>query len=301
MKIKSLLLSIIASVSFLFIGSTQLSATIVEIQQMDQILPAVEENTLLLFNISEVVLDSSIDLGTSPWRKYVKNIAAKWNKAVNCNVHDELTLFAARNIPPKAVEEITPQIIANYQNQGLPVLAFTSRGRTEWYSTEVPGVDQLTEDLLHRLNVNFEASKLPAQWQNIKEGAFAPYFHHGIIYANHMDKGEFLKQLLTETGYMPAKIVFVDDKRDSLETVENALKDLGVPFVGFWYPRTAKDHRDFSPMIAHIQLQSLIFENRVLSNAEAAAIMKESYAGVDADKFFIDLLNRIDLENLNRI
>lgn len=284
----------------ILLGSSQLPATITEINNIEEILPAIETDSLLLFNIAEVVMDSSIELGISPWRKYVKNNAPMCFKPRLLNFHDELTLFVARNIPPKAVEDLTPQIIETYQKQGLPVFAFTSRGRTEWYTTQVEGVDQLTEDLMHKLGVHFEKSQLPVNWQNLEDSAFAPYFHHGIIYANHMGKGEFLKQLLQETGYVPAKIVFVDDKRDSLESVEKAMQEMGVPFAGFWYTRTANDHKKFSPMIAHIQLQSLIFENRMLSNEEATAIIQKSYQGIDPDTFFKDLLKRIDIVNLNR-
>lgn len=282
----------------IFLGNAQISATVTNINQIEQILPAIENDTLVLFNIAEVVMDSQTDLGTSAWRKYVRNKAPMCNKPLPYNIHDELTLLVARKVPSKAVETITPPLIEMLQRQGLPVLAFTSRGRTEWYTSEVQGVDQLTEDLMHELNVHFEASQLPTAFQDLENGPYSPYYHHGIIYANHMEKGEFLMQLLQDTGYLPAKIVFIDDKYDSLEGVEKVLQELGIPFEGFWYSRTTHDHKNFSPMIAHIQLQSLIFEDQILSNEEAARIVNERYSDVDADQFFYDLLQRIDFSTL---
>lgn len=275
-------------------GGSQTFATIQEIKQIESILPEIQDtDTLILFNIAEVIMDSPLDLGTSAWRKYIRARAPQH--------HDALTLFAARNIAAKAVEEATPQIIATCQNQGLPVLAFTSRGRTEWYTTEVEGVDQLTEDMLGQIQIDFNKTQLPEQWRYIENSVFSPYFHHGIIYANHMEKGDFLKQLLQETGYVPSKVVFVDDKRDSLEGVERALQELGIPFAGFWYTKTASDHKGFSAMISHVQLQSLVFDGILLSDEEAAKIVNESYQGVNPDTLFFEILERLDIDSLNRV
>lgn len=277
---------------FFTLGVAQLPAEIEEITQIEQILSSIEkDDTLILFNISEVVIDSQIDLGTSAWRKYIRKRAPQ--------AHDALTLFVARNVPQKPVEDVTPQIIKNLQDKGYPVMAFTSRGRSEWYSTKVPGVDQLTEDLLKEIHVDFSRSQLPPAFKNLDKSLFAPYYRNGILYANHMEKGDFLKEILQSTGYRPSKIIFVDDKRDSLETVETALKELGIPFAGFWYTRTALDHHNFSLMIAHVQLAKLIFEARLLSNDEASLIVIESYAWADPYQFFYDILDKINLDDLN--
>ena len=76
---------------------------------------------------------------------------------------------------------------------------------------------------------------------------FGQNFHAGILYAgNLLEKGEFLKLLLEQTGYKPKKIVFVDDKADSLKTVETAMAELAIPFEGFAYTGISLDHQKIS-------------------------------------------------------
>ncbi len=84
----------------------------------------------------------------------------------------------------------------------------------------------------------------------------------------------------------PTKIIFVDDKADSLIEVELAMKKKGIPFLGFAYSRTAKEHANFDPMIANIQLDRLIATGQILSDEEAAAIKSKMEIKIDAEAYF---------------
>ncbi len=56
-------------------------AEIIPITEIKQIVPQVEQEALVLFNIAEVLTDSSMSLGCSAWRKYLKKNGEKWNEA----------------------------------------------------------------------------------------------------------------------------------------------------------------------------------------------------------------------------
>lgn len=262
-----------------FVLMQSLSGTIHETTHIEDITQEVTDETLVLFNIAEVLLDTQTSLGTQAWRKYVR-------KRVDAKTHDALTLTVFELVPPISPDPKTPEIIKNLQKDGIPVLAFTSRGRHEWYSTQVKDVDHKTEHALKHVGIDFSATTLPSQLAQI-ETQFSDYYHNGIIYAtNSNDKGEFLKNILETTGYRPAKIIFVDDKIDDLKAIEKEMEQLAIPFVGYAYNRTAKEHANFDPMIAHLQATWLLFYNKMVTDEHAAQLKAELYTKTDPEEFF---------------
>lgn len=269
-----------------------LSSDIISTNEIQDIKPAIKSpKTLVLFNIAEVLTDTPTSLGSSPWRKYIR-------KKVTSQQHDKLTLHVFKFIPHKAVDDKTPTLIRELQENDYPVMAFTSRGRHEWYASQISDIDLLTEDVLMRMAIDFPQSTLPDSFQTLSS-SFAAYYHNGIFYAgNSIEKGTFLAMILKETGYRPDLIIFIDDKEDSLQTVDKAMQSLGIPFLGVAYHKTTQDHVDFDPMIANIQLDWLIFKNVILTDVQAAKIKSEQFSGVDPEAYFSDLINRIDFSKL---
>lgn len=264
---------------------TSLNAEIVEINHIEEILPAIDQETFVLFNIAEVLTDSELNLGSSPWRTYVKE------KTGSYTVHDYLSWMAFKALPHKPVEQNTPEIIRDLQQKEIAVAALTSRGRQEWYSTAIYGVDIQTEKVLADMNIDFARSSLPFVFIQMEGNPFMEHYHKGIFYVNHMEKGAFLKNLLFNSGYKPSCVVLIDDKRDSLEGVEAAMQELGIPFKGFWYTRTKQDRTNFSPMVAHVQLKTLVDEGKILSDEQAQEIIDRQYQDVDPDAFFFEILS----------
>lgn len=264
---------------------TSLSAEITQINEIEEILPKIEQNSFVLFNIAEVLTDSQLSLGSSPWRAYVKEKS-------NLNVaHDYLSWMAFREAPHNPVEPSTPDIIYVLQQKEIAVAALTSRGRHEWYSAPIHGVDSQTQKVLESMNIDFGKSRLPFIFIQQEGSYYLEHYRNGIFYCNHMDKGAFLKQLLSNSGYKPSSVVLIDDKRSSLVDVEEAMQELGIPFHGFWYTRTKEDRKNFSPMIANIQLKALLDERKILSDEEAQAIIDTKYPGVDPDALFQQILS----------
>ena len=258
---------------------------IVKTNEIGQILPEIDENTLVLFNLAEVCLDTGSSLGTQAWRKYVRS-------RVDSKLHDELTLYVFQQVPPKTPEESTAEVIAQLQQKGIAVFGFTSRGRHEWYGTQVADVDMMTENLLRQLDIDFSRTHIPLSVSNIYE-VFGEFFHEGIIYAtNAFDKGEMLLKFLDAAPYHPSKVIFVDDKADSLTSVGLALKERGIPFTGFAYSRTSLEHAHFDPMIAHIQLDWLMSHGECLSDEEASHMKPLLDPQLTHEDYFLQILGK---------
>lgn len=281
---KMILISSILLTSFL-------QAEIMEISQIDDIRPYITKNALYLFDIDDTLIDNPFSLGSPPWRNWVKSKLSNYN--THFVLYDALTLFIAKNAPYKTVEPSTADLIVDLQNQGHAVFAFTARGRSQWYTTDIEGVDRFTHEQLHYVGIDFKSTSIPEELQSLE----ATYFCDGVIFAQHIKKGDLLKHLFKDLKYHPSLIIFVDDKLDQVQSVEVAVKEVGLPFIGFWYRRSEFDRKNFNPMIANIQLESLLLQGEIITDDAALELAKTKQN--DPHTYFKEILEKIDLEQLS--
>lgn len=276
-------------ITFLLLTSF-LHTTIIEITEIDAIRPYITEEALCLFDIDDTLIDNPFSLGAPPWRNWVKSKLP--NLKTSFVLYDALTLHIAKNAPYKPVESTTPQLIKDLQEGGYAVFAFTARGRSQWYTTDILGVDLFTHQQLNHAGIDFRKTRIPAELKSLEQ----KYFYQGIIFAEHIKKGDLLKHLLKDLNYHPSVILFADDKLDQVQSVEAALKESGIPFIGFWYRRSEVDRKNFDPRIANIQLESLLLRGEVVSDAEAAKLLPtDSY---DPSLHLKDILQSLDIQRL---
>lgn len=277
--------------SSLFLTSSFLSAELMEINQIDAIRPYITENALCLFDIDDTLIDNPTFLGSSPWRNWIKSKTAHFS--TNFVLYDALTLFIAKNGPYKTVEPSTSALITDLQNQGQTVFAFTARGRSQWYTTHIEGVDRFTHEQLRYAGIDFKKTVIPQALQALDP----TYFYEGIIFAKHIQKGDLFKQLFKDLNYTPSLILFVDDKLDQVQSVEAAVKEVGIPFIGFWYRRSELDRNNFNPKVTNIQLESLLLTGEIMCD-ETALELANINPNDDHQAYFNNILHGNDLNNL---
>jgi FMN phosphatase YigB (HAD superfamily) len=268
-----------------------LQAEIIEISQIDAVRLYVIENALCLFDIDDTLIDNPFSLGSPPWRNWVKSKIP--NFSTNFAVYDALTLFIAKNAPYKTVEPSTAHLITELIDQGHAVLAFTSRGRTQWSTTDIEGVDRFTHEQLNHAGIDFKNAKIPEKLKALDD----KYFNDGIIFASHIKKGDLFKHLFKDLNYTPPLILFVDDNLEQMQSVEAAAKEVGIPFIGFWYRRSAIDRKDFNPMVANIQLEALLLKGEIISD-EAAKDLSQAGQNDDPEIYLKEIFEKIDIEQL---
>jgi len=245
-----------------------LSAEIRETDSIETVYSLVDEDTLVLLGMTDTITDSVIDVGSQPWRHLTRKLLTPIQDIYQPgNLHDEWTYKVEISVPVKPVQPEMINWIHTLQQQGIPVFCVTGRGRKMWYSTPRSHVDRLTEKVLSSVDVDFSKTKVPEALTQ----ANSQFFHKGIFYCASIDnKGELLSKIFQETNYRPKKVIMVDVKLDQLECMEKKMQEAGIPGVYFLYRRTARDRRDFNPLIALFQLKFLLEKDRVLSNEEAA-------------------------------
>lgn len=278
--------------SLLTLFSVSIHAEIKEINNIDDIRPYITQSTdLVLFDVDDTLITNSTSIGSPAWRSWAKTkIPAVTADFV---IYDALTLFMAQKVDYKPVDPSTVLLISELQSDNVPVFAFTARGRSEWYTTTIEGVDQFTHQQLNQVGIDFNRTLIPAELQNLEP----EYFNNGIIFAKHIIKGDLLKHLFKDLNYLPTSIIFVDDRLDQVQSVEAAVAETGIPFIGFWYTRVELENK-FDPMAANLQLESLLLNNEILSDEQAQDLLSNTpqsdpveYLKSIFEKFDINLLS----------
>lgn len=272
---------------------TLLSAEIIETDNIEDIASHVEKDTLVFLGMTDTITDSTLSLGSKPWRHFVRRQLRKIQDLDQAgNLHDQWTFYVATSVPVKPVQKEVVQLIDKLQQQETPVFCITGRGRNVWYSTLVDKVDNFTDFQLRSMKIDFSKSQVPEELKRVD----SQRFRNGVFYADPDSHGEFIDKILQETGYQPKKIVIVDDKWEQLKSVEEKLTEAAIPHVCVHYQRAEKERKDFNPLVSLIQLESLLKNNFALS--EEDAVEKASkLEKTSADDFFKALVEKYG--NLN--
>ncbi len=258
-----------------------LRADIIETTNIEDVYPHVEEGTIVLLGMTDTITDSVLSLGSKPWRQYIRrNVRAIQDLDGAGNLHDQWTYYVATSIPVKPVQKEIVEWIDTLQKNNTPVFCLTGRGRNVWYASIVGHVDNFTDFQLSSIGIDLKKSEVPKEL----EKADPQVFHNGVFYTGPYTKGAFIDKILQETGYQPKKVIVVDDKWNELQSVHEKLTEAGIPHVCVLYQRAEKERKNFNPLVAMLQLESL-FETGV-PLLEDEAIEKAKSETATADELF---------------
>lgn len=208
------------------------------------ILDQADQQTLVIFDVDDVLIHPFDQIIKSAYKSdYQKIIAGLIQKIglKKTNIMQSQGLLQRQCGP---VDDRFIVMIQALQRKGIKVIALTN---CETGKFEV--VESLEDWRIKELNqkgYHFEQS-----WQNMDAkilDEFIPkdvietvknprpsLFKGGILFASALPKGEVLKAFFSYFQFKPTKIIFVDDKRRHVESVEKAAKDLHVQFKGIEY------------------------------------------------------------------
>jgi hypothetical protein len=264
-----------------------LRADMIEIANIEDVYSHVEEGTIVLLGMTDTISDSMLSLGSKPWRHYIRrNVRGIQNLEEAGNLHDQWTFYVAASIPVKPVQKEIVEWIDTLQNDNIPVFCLTGRGRNVWYVTVIDQVDNFTDFQLENMGIDLKKSIVPEKLQK----ADPRLFHNGVFYTDPYTKGEFIDKIFQDTGYQPKKVIVVDDKWHELKSIEEKLTEAGIAHVCVLYQRAEKERKNFNPLVAMLQLESL-FEKGV-SLREDEAIEKAKTETTTADELFKKLVEK---------
>jgi hypothetical protein len=207
-------------------------------------------------------------LGTTPWWEYFIRQVTVANfdiKTTFCSVFPLVGKILGA-VPVVVSEEEIPLIIRAMQEQHVLIWGLTGRFKNTPYDLDFAIT---TRDQLQRLGIDFEAVRTPSAVHMISS-CKSDVFAHGIVFTSQQLKGPVIKKFLEEIQYHPIKVVMVDDMRIHLESAEEVLKSMNIPFEGFHYTRHADSNAAFDPLIGNLQLKALLTQGYVPNNEQTS-------------------------------
>lgn len=254
---------------------TQLSAKITETNEISTIQTVVSNDALVLFNVSDVLYLPGNTLADHQWRTYFTDRvnALVSEKAVADRIINKVKHEIVTYIPKKPVEACTQQIIANMQNQHIPVFGITQKNVSTPYADNFGLITQR-----HLLNLGIDLAQT-LSYLNVKDSDDTTYtFAYGMIFTKKKDVGPAVFSFIDRLPSRPSKVVLIDNSLDSLESTEQALLSKDIQFEGFRYGRADASKANFDAVLGTIEFFAF-FNNshhRVMSDDDALQIKQNN-------------------------
>lgn len=237
----------------------------------------VNDDTLVIFDVDNVLLQPKDQLLKHYYEKFMefyKDAKARLNPAQADELYS--LMLIQRQIEP--VDNNMVKLINKTQKNGIKVLALTHCYIKPF--GKISSIEDWRIKELKRLGYYFDKS-----WNKLKNKELKPLlskdstknsvFKQGIVFTNGHSKGDALKSFLNYAGFMPKKILFIDDRRKFLESVETFAQKSGIEFLGIEY--TVVEDSKVTPLNkkrSQLQLDTLEKEHKWLSDQEADAQIK---------------------------
>ncbi len=249
--------------------------TLESILHLEDLIPPGDANTLLLFDVGDVLLVPEAALLQGELKAIREQLRAEHLAPLGQERHKHLWSQVLINEKRRLVEAHTPRVIENLQNKGVKVMALTA------LQTGQMGAIESMEDwrLAHLAAHGIHFTQV-AQGQDhfvldeLNQDGFSPVYKRGALFTYKQSKGQALTAFLKRIGWLPQHIVFVDDKRANIEDVAAASAQLAIPFTGAHYLEAKKLAKPLDEQLASFRFRHLVQNGVWLSEDEALMLMK---------------------------
>lgn len=273
MKIKIIILSFFIFFSLLVLNikspaDFQIIST-PTLEPVEAALKDADKNTLVIFDVDDVLLMPTDEIYLVDRGEYFTKIMDDLKKHFTKTKFEKMINAIMIGRPVKIVDFKIIPLIKSLQTKEVPVMALTalSTGR---FNNKQSFVEWRIEQLKN-------ADIIFNQWAAVKPKKFTdfaiknpPEFKEGVLFSSGIPKGEILKTFLQDCYSKPKRIVFLDDRRNNLESVEAFCKAEGISFLGFEYT-AVKETRPVNFNHKRAELQIKMLKNKLQWLSDQAA------------------------------
>lgn len=239
------------------------------IREIEPALERADANTLVVFDVDDVIL-SPKDLAErikaeDASKAIVKEYLEKYSREQGMRV-DAIHMLSAK---VELVEQRIKEIIDGLNEKGIRTIALTAmKIRT---LSLVGDTLEWRVNQLKSLGLQFPwphtSSRL--DWTAERAGHLG-----GVFFSGDIPKGKALIKFLEHFKWRPNKVIFVDDREKNIESVQAACLEAGIPYNGFLYKAAIFDQDPvFDPKIYRLRLETLFEHGRYLSDDDALKLM----------------------------
>lgn len=206
--------------------------------------------------------------------KYAKAAMAKYAVSKKQAQWNGSKMLLQRNM--KLVAEGLVLTIRALQNHKVKTIALT-KFYTGTYGA-IASLENFRIKQLKKVGINFNRA-FPQHGMlvldNVKNAAAKyPIFKNGILFTNEYTKGEVLEAFLSKINWQPKKIIFIDDLKEHLVSVQHVLQNKNISYTGILYTAADKLPSEIDEDIVKMQYEVLIKREIWLNDYEAEKLLK---------------------------
>lgn len=265
---------------------SQAKADIIETNEIITVLDHITPDTLILLNVTGTLYEPSTNLADNQWRTYfVQRVKeASLDPLISEGLISKVKNMVVRNIPKKAVEEITPSLISSLQQNHIPVLGITAKGLSESYADDFGFITSQ-----HICSLGIDLDKSLSYFAATPETTDNYSFAYGLIFSNGKPAGDAIVSFLERNPHSLSHVIMVDNSRRCLESTEAALKSIGIAFTGLQYNRAQIRKQNFDPILGTIEFKAFIEKGTIMLDEEATQV-RLAHPDVDYVKYLDNLI-----------
>jgi hypothetical protein len=233
-------------------------ANILEVSSISSMDSYKEDGVLFLYDIDNTLIHLDQMFGSDEWFFHRFSTLQKEGKAKEEALDIALCELISAHYASKVseVEKGSFEIIKRQQRENIMLIGFTTRDHS---------LARITQRQLKSLGFYMGVSA-PKQTQVFIKDDNCIFYQEGVLYTSGTHKGQALFTFLKMSNVYPKAIVFINDRRQNLEQVEETCIQKGVPFVGLRYNFLDKKAKVYNPEIAQVQRDSFF---NILSDEQA--------------------------------
>lgn len=245
--------------------------TISYIKEISEALQNADQDTLVVFDVDNVISAPSDLIGRPKARDIRRVIFKEYEQKYGKERVERIHALYMIKGNGALVEPAIKEIIVELQQKNIATIALTAKGTEKFGDIQDPMEWRISR--LNQQGIVFTFKNLDKRilWRD-EAG-----FESGIIFSGKQSKGQALQYFLEDVAHYKSKhIIFIDDNSEYLNSVQEMCSRLKIKFTGFHYKAAIFDQdEELSLEVARLQLKTLDEKEIWIPDNKAKKIIEE--------------------------
>lgn len=239
-----------------------------DMKEVSDYLSTADSKTLAIFDVDMVLVQPSDPAFQMANMKRFGAISKRIMKEVPAEKQMMFLSLMTISSEPVLIDECTPKFLNSISQRGIPTMGLTANLTGSF--GPIKNMEEWRIKTLRLLGIDFTQSA-PYQRSLIFDDLFSyrgnySTYLDGVLFVNGttVSKGDAFLSFLKKTGFLPDKIIFIDDREDNLKSLEAAIQTLerpikyqGLHFLGAQkYPSKIISEEEFESKWQQLSIQA---------------------------------------------
>jgi phosphoglycolate phosphatase-like HAD superfamily hydrolase len=231
---------------------SNLNNTITEISSIKNVLEHIQKpNSLVIFDVDKTLARTEHELGSEQWAIWLVKQKLIQGQMLSEAISSMIDLYKLvhQHIELIPVETETVDVINELKDRSIPVICLTGRPSC---------MADRTHKQLSNIGMSFVCPQEFDQVLNIGTSETTA-LHKGILCVGMADKGTAFAYAMEKLNYnKPDSIIFIDDKKECVDSLSLACKRKNISFTGLCYTLPDENKFSFDANSVQEQLEQLL-------------------------------------------